>query len=92
MERITKEGIKVAHYICNCENQQKASEGYTAWGGGCTHVGRVMHDRSRKTIDARISTVPGRSTLVFHRQTLLAPSAKGSEVLNDSHEGIAASF
>ena len=33
-------------------------------GGGST---RVMHGRSRMTIDPRISTMPGRTTSSFHR-------------------------
>ena len=42
--------------------------------GECAHA---MHSRSRKAIDPRITTMPGRSTPGFHqtRQTLRAPSA-----------------
>ena len=36
-----------------------------AQGGG---VLMIMHGRSRKTIDPRIPTMPGRSTSGFHRQ------------------------
>ena len=49
---------------------------------GCTHV---MHGRSRMTIDLRIPKIPGWSTST--RQTLLAPSAKRREELDESHEG-----
>ena len=34
------------------------------WGGGCTHA---MHGHSRMTIDPCIPTMPGRSSLSFHR-------------------------
>ena len=33
-------------------------------GGGCT---QVVHGRSRMTVDPRIPTMPGRSTLGFHQ-------------------------
>ena len=41
---------------------------YVAGGGrGAGHVLDIMHDHSRITIDSRIPTMPGRSTLGFHR-------------------------
>ena len=36
----------------------------SGWGG------RVMHSRSRMTIDLRIPTIPGRSTSYFHRPSV----------------------
>ena len=61
------------------------------WGGGrCTHV---MHGRSRVTINPGIPTLPGRIRSGCHRpgRHWLAPSAKRREVLDESHEGRAAS-
>ena len=55
-----------------------------------------MHGRSRMAIDPCILTMSGRSTSDFHLRgrhckTLLAPSVKRLEVLDESHEGLAAS-
>ena len=36
------------------------------WGGGGEAL-NTMHGRSRTTIDARAPTMPGRTTLSFHR-------------------------
>ena len=49
----------------------------------------TQHGRSRRTVDPRIPTMPGRSTSGFSptRQILLAPSAYRREVLGESHEG-----
>ena len=49
----------------------------------------IMHGRSRKVVDTRVSTMPRRSTSA--RQTLLAPSAKRRKVVGEWHEGLAAS-
>ena len=46
----------------------------------------IMHGRSRMTIDPRIPTMPGQSTLGF-QPPLLAPGAKRREVFGESHEG-----
>ena len=49
----------------------------------------VMHGHSRMLIDPRIPAMPGRITSGFPptRPTLLAPSTKRREVLDESHEG-----
>ena len=52
-------------------------------GGVCTHV---MHGRNGMTIDPRIPTMPGQTTLPT-RLTLLAASAKRREVLGEPYEG-----
>ena len=67
---------------CCVNKQQQLNCTQQNMGGGCT---RVVHGRSRMTIDPRILTNAGTEQVGFSptRQTLVAPSAKHREVFGE---------